>query len=135
MIRRPDAMHRARWGRNERPDGAAVRPWRRVLVLALGLGLLAGCLGAPEIQDRWTRVDLLSSNLAARQAITPGAVTSVSMSTTITYRSILTGFAVADLRASSATSAASGILDPNAPREQMALAIDRILATSVSVGR
>src|SRR3979409_2708166 len=126
MTRRPDAMRGARWGRSERPKGsagAAVRPWRRVLVLALGLGLLAGCLGAPEIQDRWTRVDLLSSNLAARQAITPGAVTALSMSTPITYPPILPGFAFADLRASSATSAASVILDPNAPREQMALDI------------
>ena len=132
-------MRIARWwtmGRTEGPAGvAAVRPWRRLLAFTLGSGLLAGCLGTPELEDRWTRVDLLSSNLAAGQTIAPGAVQPVTMSTTITYRSILTGFAVAELRASSATSAASVVLDTDAPREQMALDIDRILATSVSVGR
>jgi hypothetical protein len=132
-------MRTTRWWRNERTEGPAgipaVRPWRRLLVLALGSTLLAGCLGAPEIEDRWTRVDLLSSNLAARQPIAPGAVTPVTMSTTITYRSILTGFAVAELRASSATPAGSVALATDAPREQMALDIDRILATSVSLGR
>jgi hypothetical protein len=132
-------MRSARWWRNERPEGpagvAAVRPWRRLLALALGTILLAGCLGAPEIEDRWTRVDLLSSNMVARQAIPSGSLQSITMSTTITYRSILTGFAVADLRASSATSAVSVVVDTDAPRERMALDIDRILQTSVSVGR
>jgi hypothetical protein len=132
-------MRRARWGRNERPGGttgvAPGHPWRRLLALALGAILLAGCLGAPEIEDRWTRVDLLSSNLTARQAIPSGTLQPITMSTTITYRSILTGFAVADLRASSTTSAASVVLDSNAPRERMALDIDHILQTSVSVGR
>jgi len=122
-------------GITERRAGAAARPWRRVLVLALGLTLTAGCLNAPEIQDRWTRVDLLSSNLVANQAIAPGTVQPVQMGTTITYRSILTGFAVAELRASGTTTAASVVLGPDAPREQMALDIDRILATSTSVGR
>lgn len=126
-----------RWDMRQERDmgGGAVRSWRRLLVLAAGAGLIGGCLGAPELEDRWTRVDLLSSNLAARQTIAPGQVQPVTMSTTITYRSILTGYAVAELRASSATSAASVTLDPDAPREQMALDIDRILATSVSVGR
>jgi hypothetical protein len=122
--------------RPEGPTGvAAVRPWWRVVALVLGSTVVAGCLGAPEIEDRWTRVDLLSSNLAANQTIAPGAVQPVTMATTITYRSILTGFAVAELRASSATTAGSVMLGPDAPREQMALDIDRILQTSASVGR
>jgi hypothetical protein len=132
-------MQTARWWRNEqphRPTGvAAVSRWRRMLILGLGATLLGGCLGAPEIEDRWTRVDLLSSNLTARQSIAPGTMQPITMSTTVTYRSILTGFAVADLRASSATSAASVVLGTDAPREQMALDIDRILQTSVSLGR
>lgn len=139
MIRRPGTRRNARWSRNERPDAtvcaAAVRPRWCLRVLALGALLLTGCLGAPEIEDRWTRVDLLSSNLAARQVIPSGSLQPITMSTTITYRSILTGFAVADLRASSATAAAAVVLDTDAPREQMALDIDRILQTSVSLGR
>ena len=29
----------------------------------LSLAALAGCLGTPEIQDRWTSVELVSSNI------------------------------------------------------------------------
>lgn len=132
-------MHSARGSDIVRREGstgvAAVHSWRRVMALVLGSTVVAGCLGAPEIEDRWTRVDLLSANLAANQTIAPGAVQPVTMATTITYRSILTGFAVAELRASSATTAGSVLLGPDAPREQMALDIDRILQSSVSVGR
>src|SRR5258706_2801580 len=114
-------MHSTRGSDIVRREGlagvAAVRPGWRVLALVLGSTVVAGCLGAPLIEDRWTRVDLLSANLAANQTIAPGAVQPVTMATTITYRSILTGFAVAELRASSATTAGSVLLGPNAPRE------------------
>ena len=31
--------------------------------------LLAGCLGEPEIQDRWTRIDVLEANLRPGQVL------------------------------------------------------------------
>lgn len=111
------------------------RSWRRALALGLVSTMLGGCLGAPEIEDRWTRVDLLSSNLAAGQTIAPGSSQTITMNTTVTYRRILTGFVVADLRATSATPAGTVVLGTDAPREPMALDIDRILQNSVSMGR
>jgi hypothetical protein len=103
----------------------------------LGLALLTGggCLGEPEIEDRWTRVDIERSNVAAWQSFPQGSNQSFSVSTAITYRSIITGFIVAELRSSSTIRPTQVRVSPNAPREQMAYAIDNILANSVSQGR
>lgn len=111
---------------------------RRVAALAAGLvaaAAISGCLGAPEIEDRWTRVDLLGSNVPAGRVFTAGAAESVAVSAAITYRAIRTGFLVAELRASGTIDAAGVTLHPGADRLPMALDVDRILANSVSVGR
>ena len=110
---------------------------RAVAGLALAACALpaAGCLGEPKIEDRWTRVDITSANHTQGQAVMPGVRDSVSVAARITYRSILTGFAVAEMRASNVVPNGSVTLAPDAAREPMAYDIDRILANSVSVGR
>lgn len=102
--------------------------------LALASGACMG-LGAPKLEDRWTRVDLRGANLAAGQAVTAGSTLPVLVSSDITYRKIVTGYAVAELRAS--TTLAPGMLQlrPDADRLRMANDMDRLLATSVSMGR
>lgn len=118
--------------------GGARRLFRRALAgLAVAACALpaAGCLGEPKIEDRWTRIDLSSANHTPGQAVAPGVRDSVSVAARITYRSILTGFAVAEMRASNTVPNGSVTLAPDASREPMASDIDRILANSVSVGR
>lgn len=111
---------------------------RRVLrtlplaLLALGL---SGCLGEPEIEDRWTRLDMESVNLTPYQAMPVGSNPNVSVRAAITYRSIVTGFVVAELRASSTITPAEVTVHPDAARLPMAQDIDRILANSVTLGR
>jgi hypothetical protein len=106
------------------------------LVALTGLALmLAGCLGAPKLEDRWSRVDLTGSNLAAYQSVSLGAPESVTAHVAITYRSILTGYAVAELRASSTVTSAAVRIAPDAPRARMASDIDSLLDHSVSIGR
>ena len=100
----------------------------------LALPLLAGCLDEPEIEDRWTRVDLRGANVAPYQMLPPGWNDTLRVQTRVTWRSILTGYAVAELRASSIP-AGQVALAPDAPRLRMATDIDRILAQSVSLGR
>ena len=95
----------------------------------------AGCFDAPRLEDRWTRVDLLASNVAANQILTPGTMQTFQLGTTVTYRAIVTGYAVAELRASSSVPRTSVVLGQNAPRLRMAQDIDRILLNSVSLGR
>ena len=114
-------------------------PRARVVAAGLACALLApgltGCLDAPKLEDRWTRVDMVGASLAPSQSVPAGSTIPVSVSSNITYRRILTGYAVAELRAS--TTIAPGMLqmDPDADRLRMANDMDRLLATSVSMGR
>jgi hypothetical protein len=96
--------------------------------------LLAGCLGRPEIEDRWTRIDVNTSNIVPDQSFPENSSVPIAVRATITYRSILTGFAVAELRASS-VAANQVVIRPDAEREPMARDVDRVLANSVTLGR
>jgi hypothetical protein len=100
----------------------------------LGAVLLAGCFDEPKIEDRWTRVDVVRSNVTPYQTLPPGP-DSVTIRATVTFRSILTGYAVAELRASNTIDPSMVVLHPDAPRVPMATDIDSILANSVSLGR
>ena len=95
----------------------------------------AGCLEEPKLEDRWTRVDMTGASLAPAQSVPAGSVLPVQVSTDIYYRRIVTGYAVAELRASTTFSPGTLVLDPNADRLRMANDMDRLLATSVSMGR
>jgi hypothetical protein len=106
-----------------------------MVLLLLGVSMLNGCFDAPKLEDRWTRADILGSNVTANQILTPGTMQSFQLGTTITYRAIVTGYAVAELRASSSVPRTSVNLGTNAPRLRMAQDIDRILLNSVSMGR
>lgn len=118
-------------------DFASARRLAPTLACAVALVLSsAGCLGEPKLEDRWTRVDLVGSNLATGQQVQSGSSMPVTMSADIYYRRILTGYAVAELRASTTLSPASLAVRPdNDDRLRMANDIDRLLATSVSMGR
>lgn len=109
---------------------------RSLLLLSLpGAVLLGGCLGEPKLEDRWTRIDVVSASVTPFQTVPPGAMQPITMQAAITYRSIITGFAVVDLRASTSVPASSVNVQPTAARLNMAQDIDRILLNSVSVGR
>lgn len=104
-------------------------------VALAGLSLAtSGCLGEPEVEDRWTRVDIAGASLTPYQEVQAGSTVPITGQMTVTYRAILTGIAVAELRAST-VAAASVVLSPDADRPPMATDIDRILANSVTLGR
>jgi len=111
----------------------------RARAAALPLAALAlacsGCLGEPKLEDRWTRVDMKGASLAPSQAVAAGSTLPVHVSSDVTYRRIVTGYAVAELRASTALAPGALQLRPDADRLRMATDIDRLLATSVSMGR
>ncbi len=111
------------------------RAARRLLVVTALAVAVSGCLGEPEIEDRWTRLDLESASLTPYQALPVGSTPTVNVRAAITYRSILTGFVVAELRASSTITPAEVTVHPDAARLPMAQDIDRILANSVTLGR
>jgi hypothetical protein len=116
------------------------RPWIRARAGAVVLAALValpvlGCFDAPKLEDRWTRVDLVSSSVTNGQTLPAGTAQPIQVGVTVIYRSILTGYAVAELRASSSVPRSSVALGPNAARLPMAQDIDRILASSVTCGR
>ncbi len=114
----------------------AFRSGLRLLPVALLLAVsAAGCFDAPELEDRWTRVDLTNTNLVPNQALVAGAMQPISLHAVVTYRAIVTGFLVAELRQSPTVVPGSVQLDPHAPRMNMATNIDTILANSVTRGR
>jgi len=106
-----------------------------LLLGALGILGMAGCLGEPELEDRWTRLDIVSSNLTGGERVAVGDSVAVNVRTAITYRSIITGFLVVELRASSQIGPGQVTLDEEAERIDMAHDIDRLLAGSVTAGR
>jgi hypothetical protein len=109
---------------------------RRLWILGAAAFLLTGCFDAPEIEDRWTRLDITGASVVQNQALPPGSSQAITVGADITYRRIVTGFAVAELRASSSVTNLSVTLDPDAERRlTMARDIDRILASSTSLGR
>lgn len=118
-----------------RPGLRGLRRAAALLALAACALPAAGCLGEPKIEDRWTRIDLVSANHSPGQVVSAGVRDSIAVVGRVTYRSILTGYAVAELRASSTLGNVSVTLAPDASREPMAYDVDRILANSVSVGR
>ena len=106
-----------------------------VVMLAVIVTSLAGCLWEPKIEDQWTRVDIESASVVPLQAVPAGSSLTLNGRANVTYRRILTGVVVAELRASSAVPAAATLVHPDAERVPMATAIDQILQSSVSMGR
>ncbi|MBI1795908.1 MAG: hypothetical protein HYR74_02540 [Candidatus Eisenbacteria bacterium] len=107
----------------------------RLLLAAALAAPLAGCpLDKPTIEERWTRIDFTATSLTNGQTLPPGQVP-ITVGANITYRSIVTGFAVAELRGSSSVTAGSVGIRPNADRQHMAEDIQRMLASSVTLGR
>ena len=84
------------WNERARPAARPARCCRSAAVL-----LAPAALGKPEIEDRWTRVDVVGANLTCRIRLWPRRDQPiVGARRAVTYRAILTGFAVAELRAS-----------------------------------
>jgi hypothetical protein len=107
---------------------------RRVASLgALALaGLLSGCLGDPPIEERWTRLEVMSGPDAA--SIVPGQPTTISVTARITYREILTGAVIAEVRASTSLQPADTGFEFDSDPLGEARDVDEVLRNSVSLG-
>lgn len=106
-----------------------------ILLVAVTASGLAGCLWEPRIEDQWTRVDIESASVVPLQAVPAGSSLTLNGRANVTYRRILTGVVVAELRTSNAVPAAATLVHPDAERVPMATTIDQILQSSVSMGR
>jgi hypothetical protein len=112
--------------------------WRRLSVawmLVLGLATALGCLGEPEIDERWTLLELVDVTPQPGQALAATQPINVTVKTRTTYRKILTGFLVAEVRYSDTIFRSDVTLDPLDHTLEVAQDVDRILANSVTAGR
>jgi hypothetical protein len=105
------------------------------VILITALAALSGCLGEPEIDERWTKLEMLDSDPKSQAQVASDAGVEVRVRGRITYRAIHTGFLVAELRYSAVLDPASVALDPLEHDLDQARMVDRILENSVTAGR
>jgi hypothetical protein len=106
-----------------------------LLATLLGLPALLGCLGEPEIDERWTLLEMLSTDPVPGEDLSAGQALNVTVSGRITYRAIRTGFLVAEVRYSDTLGPAAMALDPEDHSLATAHRVERVLNNSVTVGR
>ncbi len=113
------------------------RSWRPAVVAlaAAVVAVLPGCLDEPEIDERWTLVEMLASSPVSQAQIASDASVAVSVRGRITYRAIHTGFLVAELRYSRDLTPDGVVLDPEMHDLDQARLVDLILENSVTAGR
>ncbi len=112
-----------------------IRPFGICLTAALSLLLLAGCLGEPEIDERWTLLEFLSTDPVPGEDLMADQPLSVQVAGQIIYRDIRTGFLVAEVRYSDTLGPAALDLDPDDHSLETAKQVERVLNNSVTAGR
>ena len=103
------------------------------LLPVLGLLLFqTGCLGEPQIEDKWTRLDVFSPEQGTDVPVGAGAT--IVLEGEVVYRSILTGAIVAEIRVSDTVPPSQVDLGATDERAQILDDVDLILANSTSAG-
>lgn len=116
--------------------GATGRRPKWVAVLPLvGALLSSGCLGEPEIDQRWTLLEMTSVTPQPNQSRSASQPINVTVKGRVTYRDIVTGFMVAEVRYSPTLNSLSLPLNKDEHTEECAASVDQILANSVTAGR
>lgn len=102
---------------------------------AAALAALPGCLDEPEIDERWTLLEMLDSQPVSQAQIDPSGNVPVTVQGRITYRAIHTGYLVAELRYSPTLTPTDFDLDPSTHDLEQARQVDMVLENSVTAGR
>ena len=106
-----------------------------VLGLVLAILTNTGCLGEPEIDERWTLVELMATTPGPGASLPVDRDVDISVTGRITYRDIETGFLVAEARYAENLDRTGLVLDHTVHDLAGALEIERILDNSVTAGR
>ena len=118
-----------------RPGQVSRRSIVALLATVAALVYLVSCLGEPEIDERWTLIEMLDVTPPPGQAATGSQALNVTVKGRITYRKILTGFLVAEARYASSVPQTSVTMDPNEHTLAVTKYVDYVLANSVTAGR
>ncbi len=108
---------------------------RRLLLIGdLLRGLLAGCQGEPPVEERWTHLEMIGVTVPDSAGLQPGDRVTVRLDGRVTFRRLVTGFLVGEVRTAAELSADSLALDD----EDLVLAsesVDHLLRRSTPVAR
>ena len=96
---------------------------------------MAGCLDEPEIDERWTLLELMQTSPGTATVQPANQTVDIAVTGRITYRDIETGFLVAEARYADSLNRSGLVLDHNEHTLASALEIETILDNSVSAGR
>ena len=99
---------------------------RNCIALALALSA-ASCLEAPELEDRWTRLDVVDLSTEANAPTKWGEPVSIHARGRIMYRAVLTGAVAMELRYSDVLGFSDVQLEEESDRLAMTADIERIL--------
>jgi hypothetical protein len=111
------------------------RPGALLPAVLVALVVFGCVLDEPAIDERWTLVEFLSMSPRPEQSVAATQPINVSVKGRITYRRIVTGFLVAEVRYSDTISPQNVALATDEHTLEIAQDVDRILANSVSTGR
>lgn len=81
-----------------------------LLVLCAAAGF-AGCLGEPEVEERWTNLEFLEASTGPALSFAPGDSIDATLRARVTFRGHFIGFMVAEWRVSHTLTADSLFLD------------------------
>jgi len=114
----------------------ARNPFRGTALAGAGAALfaLSGCLTEPPLEDAWTKVEIVSVTPSSADGLAFDSTSTVTVRARITYREIVTGSVIAELRAVPPEELGEAPLDAMNPRLESAQRIDRILSNSVALG-
>jgi hypothetical protein len=101
----------------------------------VGAVLLGSCLGEPDVDERWTLLEMVSVSPQPNQSRSASQPLDVSVTGRVTYRDIVTGFMVAEVRYSPTLTPMSLPFDKDEHTEELASSVDQVLANSVTAGR
>ncbi len=95
---------------------------------------LGGCLTEPPLEDAWTKVEIVSVTPSSADGLAFDSTSTITVRARVTYREIVTGSVIAELRSVSPEELGDAPLKSMNPRLESAQRIDRILSNSVALG-
>ena len=81
------------------------------LLAVLAAAAFTGCLGEPEVEERWTNLEFLSTSTQEVESYAPGDTVGAAIRARVTFRGHFIGFMVTELRVSHTLTADSLFLD------------------------
>lgn len=102
-----------------------------LLGLTVVISAFGGCLFEPEIEDEWTRFDIMEPR--ADGGPLPDTLAALEFRGRVTWRAIRTGDLIVQIRVSDTLGYDDVRLEPDAPRDAVRLDVERVLASSTAV--